>query len=284
MDACKGMRHRQFGDRAAASCGARRQARALPQYPGRDPGQPGRGLRLPGRGDRRCGRIAIAGWKVGKIAGRLGRAGRRGSPGRADLRRHRVQRAGRAAGEFAVIAGGFAAVEAEFVFVLAPTRPPARLDWTVEEAAALVAEACTSASNSPAARCPTSTSSGRAVVVSDYGNNAGLMLGPADRRLAAARSMDDLRLRDLHRRRVGRHRPRQLDPRRPAGRAGVRAVALRAPWPAAARRSARCPPAPPPASTTSSPGRTRAWSSRRRLRGLSRSTCRAVALAAGRAA
>jgi 2-keto-4-pentenoate hydratase len=154
---------------------ARLGARALPRYPGP----------LPAGLDQGYVRqdIAIslwpapvAGWKVGKIgddwAARLGED-RLVGPIFAD----NLQEAGASAARFPVIAGGFAAVEAEFVFVLGADAPTGKTEWSEDEAAALVAELRVGVelAGSP---LPDINRLGPAVVVSDFGNNAGLVLGP----------------------------------------------------------------------------------------------------------
>ncbi len=77
-----------------------------------------------------------------------------------------------------VIDGGFAAVEAEYIFVLGRSAPATKFDWTPEEAADAVGELHIGIefAGSPLA---TINHLGPAVVVSDFGNNAGLLLGPA---------------------------------------------------------------------------------------------------------
>jgi 2-keto-4-pentenoate hydratase len=79
--------------------------------------------------------------------------------------------------EFPVFQGGFAAVEAEFVFRLLADAPPAKLAWTVEEAAELASalHVGVETAGSPLA---TINDLGPLVVVCDFGNNAGLLLGP----------------------------------------------------------------------------------------------------------
>ena len=76
-----------------------------------------------------------------------------------------------------VFAGGFAAVEAEYVLRLDADAPPGKQDWTPEEAAALPATLFTGVevASSPLA---TINQLGPRVVVSDFGNNNGLVLGP----------------------------------------------------------------------------------------------------------
>jgi 2-keto-4-pentenoate hydratase len=75
-----------------------------------------------------------------------------------------------------VIAGGFAAVEAEFVARVGAVDPE-RLDWTLEQAAAAITALYIGVelAGSP---LPTINDLGSAVVASDFGNNGGLVLGP----------------------------------------------------------------------------------------------------------
>ncbi|MBW3558480.1 MAG: 2-keto-4-pentenoate hydratase [Proteobacteria bacterium] len=153
---------------------ARRHATALPGYPGR----------LPANLDEAyaCQDAAIAlwpdaivGWKVGRIP-----------PHRVD-----VFGAERLAGPiFAgnvwplsplvsvpLIENGFGAVEAEYVFRLGADTPANKLEWTFAEVQALEGELHIGVE---IAGSPLSTINelGPAVVVSDFGNNAGLILGP----------------------------------------------------------------------------------------------------------
>jgi len=79
--------------------------------------------------------------------------------------------------EFPVFEGGFAAVEAEYVFRIATDAPPDRLYWSAQEARGMVASMHigVETAGSPLA---TINVLGPCVVVSDFGNNAGLILGP----------------------------------------------------------------------------------------------------------
>jgi 2-keto-4-pentenoate hydratase len=154
---------------------ARLSARALPDYPGPLP------QTLQDAYARQDAAITlwpddIAGWKVGGIAdawaARLGESRLVGP-----IFRRNLWRAGTgAASPLPLIPGGFAAVEAEYVFVLAAAAPAQRTDWTPEAAAELVLELRVGIelAGSPLA---TINELGPAVVVSDFGNNAGLMLG-----------------------------------------------------------------------------------------------------------
>jgi 2-keto-4-pentenoate hydratase len=154
---------------------ARRQARALAGYPGTVPASLAEGYA------RQEAAIAmwpdeIVGWKVGRIPdayqSRLG-ADRLAGP--IFARSVQIARDG-APVIFPVIAGGFAAVEAEYVVQLAHDAPPNRTDWTLADAADLVGAMHIGVEP---AGSPLSTINdlGPAVVVSDFGNNAGLILG-----------------------------------------------------------------------------------------------------------
>lgn len=76
-----------------------------------------------------------------------------------------------------VFVGGFAAIEAEYVLRVDADAPADKLDWTPEEAAAHPATLFTGleVASSPLA---TINALGPRVVVSDFGNNNGLMVGP----------------------------------------------------------------------------------------------------------
>ncbi|HEX7803727.1 MAG TPA: 2-keto-4-pentenoate hydratase [Pseudoxanthomonas sp.] len=117
----------------------------------------------------------VVGWKVGFIA-----AERRDGSGD-DRLLGPIFSAGLldASGDnlgFPVFEGGFAAVEAEYVLRLQADAPIAKTDWTPEEAAALPA---TLHMGVEIASSPLATINilGPRVVVSDFGNNNGLILG-----------------------------------------------------------------------------------------------------------
>jgi 2-keto-4-pentenoate hydratase len=120
----------------------------------------------------------VAGWKVGRIepswlervgedrlVGPIFRRGIRLAPPEAVI-------------EFPVFKGGFAAIEAEFVFRLAADAEPDKTLWTPQEAAQLVSTVHVGieTAGSPLAAI---NELGPTVVVSDFGNNTGLLLGPA---------------------------------------------------------------------------------------------------------
>ncbi|MEE7548584.1 2-keto-4-pentenoate hydratase, partial [Xanthomonas sp. Kuri4-1] len=153
---------------------ARRQGQSLPAFPGEIPDDLVTAYRVQDLAiaqwpDR------IVGWKVGYIA-----AERRDASGDDRLLgpifAASLWPAGAEAVDFPVFVGGFGAVEAEYVLRLAQDAPADKLDWTPEEAAALPAalHIGVEIASSPLA---TINQLGPRVVVSDFGNNNGLILG-----------------------------------------------------------------------------------------------------------
>jgi 2-keto-4-pentenoate hydratase len=153
---------------------ARRQARSLADYPGIVPVSLADGYA--------CQEAAIglwpdqiAGWKIGRIppayVGPLS-ADRLAGP----IFARTVQTAAAAPTAFPVIAGGFAAVEAEYVIRLGADAPADKTEWTLAEAAELVGamHIGVELAGSPLASI---NILGPTVVVSDFGNNSGLILG-----------------------------------------------------------------------------------------------------------
>lgn len=155
---------------------ARRQAQALAEYPGPLPRTLDEGYA--------CQDAAIAlwqqpivGWKVGRLSAdweaKLGEERLVGPIFAGAVQAPRTGESGR----FAVIPGGFAAVEAEFVFRMAADAPPDKTDYSHDEAAALV-DALLVGVELAGSPLPLINVLGPPIVVSDFGNNAGLILGP----------------------------------------------------------------------------------------------------------
>jgi len=120
----------------------------------------------------------LAGWKVGRIGPPwLERVGEDRLVGPIFRRGIRLAPPG-ALVEFPVFEGGYAAVEAEFVVRLAADADPDKIHWSVAEATQLISglHVGIEAAGSPLAAI---NDLGPTVVVSDFGNNAGLLLGPA---------------------------------------------------------------------------------------------------------
>ncbi len=118
----------------------------------------------------------VVGWKVGYIA-----AERRDASGDERLLgpiyARQLWNATGAIVEFPVFDGGFAAVEAEYVLRLEQDAPADQLHYTPEQAAAIASTLLLGVeiASSPLA---TINQLGPRVVVSDFGNNNGLILGP----------------------------------------------------------------------------------------------------------
>jgi 2-keto-4-pentenoate hydratase len=119
----------------------------------------------------------VAGWKVGRIPDPLIKP----------LGCHRLAgpifkdqvwpaEAGKAVSS-EIIRGGFAAVEAEFLLILGEDAPNTKTSWTIEEASYLVSSANIGVE---IAASPYSAINidGPTCVVSDFGNNAGVIVGP----------------------------------------------------------------------------------------------------------
>ena len=117
----------------------------------------------------------VAGWKIGRpapgqengfgdtrIAGPIFRRAVRRSDGVVDA---------------PFIANGFAAVEAEYVLRMGRDAPAGKTDWTAEDAVALV-DAMHIGAELAGSPFPGINALGPCVTVSDFGNNAGLILGP----------------------------------------------------------------------------------------------------------
>jgi 2-keto-4-pentenoate hydratase len=120
----------------------------------------------------------IGGWKVGRIpvelensfgidrlAGPIFRGAIRFAAGADSL-------------DMPVFDGGFAAIEAEYVAVIGRDAPSGKMSWTLEEAEGMIADLCIGleVASSP---LKTINELGPPVVVSDFGNNAGLIVGPS---------------------------------------------------------------------------------------------------------
>lgn len=158
---------------ARAFVGARRGGRALAHYPGQEPDSLEAAYAIQDEAiaawpDR------IAGWKLGRINAphdaRYG-AGRLAGP----IFSRNVWTAGHTPTPFGVIEDGFAAVEAEYVLEMGETAAD-RGGWTIETVVPLVSRAFVGVeiAGSPFAGI---NDHGPAVTASDFGNNAGLILG-----------------------------------------------------------------------------------------------------------
>jgi len=153
---------------------ARRAALALPDFPGALPADMAAGYLIQEAAiemwpDR------IVGWKVGRIPTELQEelaADRVMGP----VFTANVSMAAETPTPIFAISGGFAAVEAEYIYRMGEDAPAGKTDWTPQAALALVEAELVGVefAGSPLASI---NILGPRVVASDFGNNAGLILG-----------------------------------------------------------------------------------------------------------
>ena len=163
-------------DIARAFVEARLDARALPGYPGAIPDSLAEGYAIQ---ELALGLYPdeVVGWKVGRIPPPLqARLGDDRLAGPTFRRFLQTVESG-ATVTLQAITGGFAAVEAEFIYRLAKDAPEGKTAYTPEEALGLVAALHIGVefAGSP---LKTINELGSTVVASDFGNNAALVVGP----------------------------------------------------------------------------------------------------------
>ena len=155
---------------------ARTSAAPLPMFPGAVPDTMAQAYAIQAASIARWP-DSVAGWKVGMLSqqdqGRYSAERLVGPIFRSQI--HEVSTGSRIA--MPIYVGGFAAVEAEFVFELGTTLEPNDREWSDAELAELVAGLHIGAeiASSPIAEI---NKFGPTVVAADFGNNAGLLLGP----------------------------------------------------------------------------------------------------------
>ena len=164
---------------------ARQRAEALPDFPGPLPDDLAAGYACQDRA------IAlwpdkIVGWKVGRVPDEMQRAlGATRVVGPVFSRT--LIEAGAGPSPLPLILGGFAAVEAEYIYRIGRDTPAGKTAWTPEEALDFVGAQLVGVefAGSPLASI---NDLGPLAVASDFGNNAALILGPevADWRKADA--------------------------------------------------------------------------------------------------
>lgn len=164
------------GEIAHAFVGARLAARALPGFPGVMPASLAQAYAIQ---DAALALLPdqVAGWKVGRVPPDLqARLGNERVAGPTFVGALRKPVTGETVA-LPAITGGFAAVEAEFVYRLGVDAPAGRTDWTVDEALAIVAALHVGIefAGSP---LKTINDLGSTAVASDFGNNAALVVGP----------------------------------------------------------------------------------------------------------
>jgi len=160
---------------AGAFVAARQEARALDGFPGDQPGDLAASYRIQDEAIA-LWPTEVVGWKIGRVqhhqVATLG-AERLAGP----IFKENVWVANGAAVNFPVFDHGFAAVEAEYVFRIGKDAPADKTQWNAAEAAELIASMYVGVetAGSPLA---TINDLGATVVVADFGNNHGLILGP----------------------------------------------------------------------------------------------------------
>jgi 2-keto-4-pentenoate hydratase len=157
---------------------ARREAVALPSFPGPLPADLHEAYACQDAGIHRWP-DSVVGWKVGWIgAADQARVGEERLVGPVFARHLRMLDSQESAvHDVAVYVGGFGAVEAEIAFRIGHDAPPTQVHWTPAEAAKYVgaAYAAVELASSPLA---TINKLGPGVIIADFGNNAGLLIGP----------------------------------------------------------------------------------------------------------
>jgi len=159
---------------AAAFVQARRMAGSFPKYPGIVPPDLESAYRCQDEAITLWD-DTVAGWKVGWIPEPLSQkfgAQRLVGP----IFSRGIQRSNGGVAGVPVFAGGFAAIEAEFVFQLSKDAPANVAEWTSETARRFVRTMYIGIeiASSPLLNI---NDYGPAVIASDFGNNAGLLLG-----------------------------------------------------------------------------------------------------------
>lgn len=163
---------------SSALVAARLTATALPAFPGPQPQDLVEAYACQAAGVRHWPDI-VAGWKVGWIpTADQARFGEERLIGPIFARHVQHVDIALAPVDVGVFAGGFGAIEAEYAFCLGADAPADKLAWTPAEAAAFVGSAhvAIEIASSPLA---TINQLGAYVIIADFGNNAGLLVGPA---------------------------------------------------------------------------------------------------------
>lgn len=155
---------------------ARAAGRALPAYPGTPPATLAEAYAVQAAAIARWP-DAVAGWKVARVApafaAQFPEERLIGPAFAANIHRPAAD----AVAQCPVFEGGFAAVEAEIVIVVAQDAPAGKADWTADSVAPFVQSMHigVEVASSPLA---TLNDIGPGAVISDFGNNWGVVVGP----------------------------------------------------------------------------------------------------------
>jgi len=153
---------------------ARRAAKALPDYPGQIPEKLMQSYAIQDEAIRLWNRPVI-GWKIGRLA--PDKQPLHGTERLAGPVFDTVFKPAQGRVDVPVFTGGFAAVEAEYVFRVAHDADPSKTDYSETEALFLV-DAMFAGIEMAGSPLATINKLGPTVVASDFGNNFGLILGP----------------------------------------------------------------------------------------------------------
>ena len=158
---------------ARSFVGARRDGHALPDYPGDMPAALDDGYAVQ---DAALALTdgKVAGWKVGRINPPIGTVDRLAGPIFTD----QLVVADGSPIAMPVFADGFAAAEAEFLLRIGTAPDPAKRDYTIDEARALI-DAVHVGIEIASSPFPGINDHGAPVTISDFGNNNGLIVGAA---------------------------------------------------------------------------------------------------------
>ncbi len=169
------MKHPSAGQIARAFVSARARGQALPDYPGTIPSDIAQSYHIQDTAIE-LWQDEVGGWKVGRIGEPLASEFGMDRLVGPIFSRH-IFRAGNEPTVSAIFDGGFGAVEAEFVLEIGEDAPSGKTSWTREEARAAVSNVYIGVE---IASSPLSTINelGPKVIVSDFGNNASLIVGP----------------------------------------------------------------------------------------------------------
>lgn len=174
---------------AAAFVGARKSKQFLPDYPGQIPEQLKTSYEIQDMAIN-LWQEEIIGWKIGRLP-----------PAKQDL--HGTERltgpifksvyanADGAVNEVKVFGGGFAAVEAEYVFEVGFDCPADKTDYSEADALGII-KAVYGGVEMAGSPLATINALGPTVVASDFGNNNGLILGQCLRTFAPTDTIDCL--------------------------------------------------------------------------------------------
>lgn len=157
---------------AKAFVEARRAGAALPDYPGALPTTLEAAYAVQDEAIALTGG-SLAGWKVGRFAPPIDGINRLAGPIFTD----QVLQASAAVPALPIFADGFGAAEAEFLLRIGTAADPAKTEYTLEEARALV-DAVHVGIEIASSPFPGINRHGPAVTISDFGNNNGLLIGP----------------------------------------------------------------------------------------------------------